>query len=79
MDIPHPIERAENIQTCYGETILLTLKESTQTFVKVFIPKRYGELFTDDDIKTINEKIVIRALRYRGTISNSFVWKSSRG
>jgi hypothetical protein len=73
MDIPYPIERAEKIETRYGETILLTLKESTQTFVKVFLPKRYGDLFTDDDIKSINEKSVIHALKYRGTISNSFV------
>jgi hypothetical protein len=75
MDIPYPIESAEKIQTRYGETILLTLKESTQTFVKVFLPKRYGDLFTDDDIKSVNEKSVIYALKYRGTISNSFVFE----
>jgi hypothetical protein len=73
MDIPYPIERAEKIQTRYGETILLTLKESTETFVKVFLPERYGDLFTDDDIKSVNKKSVIRALKYCGTISNSFV------
>jgi hypothetical protein len=73
MDIPYPIERAEKIKTRYGETILLTLKESTETFIKVFLPKRYGDLFTDDDIKSVNEKSVIRAFKYCGTISNSFV------
>jgi hypothetical protein len=70
MDIPYPIQRAKKIQTRYGETILLTLKESTQTSVKVFLPKRYGDLFTDDDIKSVNEKGVIHALKYRDTISN---------
>jgi hypothetical protein len=73
LDITYPIERAERIKTRFGETILLTLKESTQTFVKVFLPKRYGDLSTDDDIKSINEKSVIHALKYHGTISNSFV------
>jgi hypothetical protein len=56
MYIPYSIERVEKIQTRYGETISLTLKESTKTFVKVFLPKRYGDPFTDDDIKSINEK-----------------------
>jgi hypothetical protein len=55
MDIPYPIERAEKIQTRYGETIL-TLKKSTETFVKVFLPKRYVDLITEDDIKSVNEK-----------------------
>jgi hypothetical protein len=73
MDIPYPIERAEKIQTRYGDTILLALKESTQTFVKVFLPKRYGVLFTDDDVKSVKEKSEIHVLKYRGTISNSFV------
>jgi hypothetical protein len=31
MDIPYPIKRAEKIQTRYGETILITLKEFTET------------------------------------------------
>jgi hypothetical protein len=57
MDIPFPIERAEIIQTRYGETILLSIKESTETFVKVFLPKRYGDLFTDDDITSVNKKL----------------------
>jgi hypothetical protein len=74
MDSPYAIERVEKIQTRYGETIL-TLKESPQTFVKVFLPKRYGELFTEDDIKSINERTVIIALRYRGTILNSYILK----
>jgi hypothetical protein len=49
MDIPYPIERAEKSKLVMAR-LLLTLKESTQTFVKVFLPKRYGDLFTDADI-----------------------------
>jgi hypothetical protein len=48
MDSPYPIERAEKIQTRYGETVFLTLKESPQAFVKVFLSKCYGELFTKE-------------------------------
>jgi hypothetical protein len=71
MDSLYPIERAEKFQTRYGKTVLLTLQESPTAFVKVFLPKRYGELFTEDDIKSINERSVILALRYRDTCSTS--------
>jgi hypothetical protein len=71
VDKPYPKKRAEKIQTRYGEAVLLTLKESPQAFVKVFLPKRYGAVFTDDDIKSINEKSVSLTFRYRGTCPTS--------
>jgi len=56
LDTPYPIERAEMVQTKYGETILATLQaESPQTFLKVFLPRRYGVLFSDD-LRHINDK-----------------------
>jgi hypothetical protein len=69
------MERAEKIQTRYGEAVLLTLIESPQSCVKVFLPKRYGALFTEADLTSINEKSVALALRYRGTCptSNSYI------
>jgi hypothetical protein len=70
-DISYPIERAEQVQTRYGETLLLTIQETPNTFVKVFLPKRYGAVFTEDDIKAINEKTVCLALRYRGICPTS--------
>jgi len=60
-DSSYPIERAENVQTRYGEAVLLTLKESSQMYVKVFLPRRYGALFSVDDLKSINEKTVSRS------------------
>jgi len=57
IDTPYPIERAERVQTKYGEAILLTLRaESQHTFDKVFLPRRYGSLFSDDDLSAINDK-----------------------
>jgi len=56
-DTPYPIERAEKVQTKFGVAISMTLQaESPQTFVKVFLPRRYGSLFTDGDLLSINEK-----------------------
>jgi len=70
-DSSYPIERAEKVQTRYGEAILLTLKESSQVYLKMFLPRRYGALFSEDDLKSINEKTVSLALRYHGTCSTS--------
>jgi len=48
---PYPIERAERVQTKYGETVLATLRaESPQTFLKVFLPRLYGVLFGDEEL-----------------------------
>ena len=71
----YPIERAVRVQTKYGEAILLTLRESSQTFVKLFLPKRYGSLFTDDNLRSINEKSISLSLKYLGTSpdSNSYM------
>jgi hypothetical protein len=75
VDRSYPIERAEKIQTRYGEAVLLTLKESPQSCVKLFLPRRYGALFTEADLTSINEKILELALKYRGTCaaSNSYI------
>jgi hypothetical protein len=54
----YPIERAEKLQTKLGGAILLTLQESLQAFVTVFLPRRYGAHFTENDIISINEKSI---------------------
>jgi hypothetical protein len=55
-DKPYLIEHVERIQTRYGEAILLTLRESPASFVKIFLPKRYGVQFSEDNISSINER-----------------------
>ena len=71
IDTPYPIERPEKVQTKYGEAIILTLQESLHTFVKVFLPKRYGSLFTDNDLHSINVKSVSLNFKYIGTSPDS--------
>jgi len=75
-NVLYPIERAERVQTKYGETVLVTLRaESPQTFLKVFLPRRYGVLFSDEELRHINEKTVSLSLKYRGTntATNSYI------
>jgi hypothetical protein len=69
------MERAEKVKTKYGEAIVLTLQEFLHTFVKVFLPKRYGSLFTDDELRYINEKTISLSPNYLGThtASNSYI------
>jgi len=67
----YPIERAERVQTKCGEAIILTLQESSHTFVKVFLPKRYGSLFTENDLHSINVKSVSLNFKYIGTSPDS--------
>jgi len=72
---PYPIERADRVQTKYGETVLATLRaESLQTFFKVFLPRRYGVLFSEE-LRRINEKTVYLSLKYLGThaSTNSYI------
>jgi hypothetical protein len=56
-DKPYLIEHVEEIQTRYGEAVLLTLRESPLSFVKIFLPKRYGVLFTEANLVSINEGV----------------------
>jgi len=75
-NVPYPIGRAERVQTKYGETVLATLRaESPQTFLKLFLPRRYGVLFSDEELRHINEKTLSRSLKYLGinTTTNSYI------
>jgi len=75
-NVPYPIERAERVQTRYGETVLATLRaESPQMFLKVFLPRRYGVVFIDEELQRINEKTLALSLKYLGThaSTNSYI------
>ena len=75
-NVPYPIERAERVQTKYGKTVLATLRaESPQTFLKVFLPRRYGFLFSDEELRHINAKTRPLSLKYlsTNTSTNSYI------
>jgi len=72
--MPYRIERAERFVTKYGEAILMTLQDP-ETFLKVFLPRRYGTLFSNEDLRSINDKTVSLNLKYLGTnpTTNSYI------
>jgi hypothetical protein len=75
VDKKYSIVDARRADTKYGECILLSIRDSPTNIVKVFLPKRYSLIITDDDIEAINSAKVILHLIYKGTCvtTNSFL------
>jgi hypothetical protein len=71
----YEITNAERMVTKYGPTVLISIKESEFSIVKLFFPKRYSSVFTDDDITSINTKKVSLHLIYKGLCekTNSYI------
>jgi len=59
VNLKYPIECADRITTRYGETVLLSIKDTTADRLhKVFLPQRYGAALKDEDMQSINEGTV---------------------
>jgi hypothetical protein len=54
----YPVLNAESVDTKYGLPILLTIRESDDHCVKVFLPLRYSLCFSEDDVSAVNEHTV---------------------
>jgi hypothetical protein len=68
---PYTITQAVKKSTKFGETILLTLRDSDDLF-SVFLPKRYLSAFTEHNIEQINvEKLSLRFI-YNGMCEKAF-------
>jgi hypothetical protein len=50
---------------------LLSIRDSSFSVVKVFIPKRYSSVFLDEDIDSINNEKFSLNLIYKGTCIKS--------
>jgi hypothetical protein len=66
-DQQYPIVHAERINTRYGQSVLLAILDSPTTSIKVFMPKRYGDVVSEEDLRVINSKRMILYLIYKGT------------
>ena len=71
----YPVLRAERVETKYGVSILLTVRESSVDVVRVYLPKRYTDVFTDPNIVSINNGILKFKLIYHGVCekTNAFL------
>jgi len=79
-DRTYPIVHAERINTCYGQSVLVAIMDSKSSSVKVFLPRRYGDLVSDEDLEAINTQRVALFLVYKGTCarSNSYILELKR-
>jgi hypothetical protein len=71
MDKPCPMLRTESVDIKFGISILLTIRESENLCVKVFVPRRYNLCFSEVDVKQVNEQTVQYRLIYKGLSSTS--------
>jgi hypothetical protein len=63
----YPIVRAERVTTKFGPTVLMHIKEQAPKVVKVYLPKRYSAIVSDEDIEPINFNKISFNLLYEGT------------
>ena len=54
---PYPIVRAKRI-TKFGSTVLLSIRDSDEQLVQIFLPKRYASVVSDEDIAKINSRSI---------------------
>lgn len=52
---PYPITQAQRVGTRFGPTVLLSIRQSELGLKKLFLPRRYSEVITDEDIERFNQ------------------------
>ena len=62
----YPILRAKRISNKISPAVVLTMRDSLEDPAQVFLPKRYSDFVSDDDIETLNTNGVSLNLVYRG-------------
>jgi len=58
VDKKYPILKTQHIDTKYGSTVLLSIKDKSNDTIKVFLLKRYISVFSEEDVTSINSKQV---------------------
>jgi hypothetical protein len=68
---PYVIIQAVKKSTKFGESILLTLRDSDD-LISVYLPKRYVNVFTEHDIEQINTEQISLRLIQNGKCEKAF-------
>ena len=79
-DRAYPIVHAERITTRYGQSVLVAIMDSPSSTMKIFLPRRYGDVVSDEDLEAINSQRVALLLMYKRTCprSNSYILEFKR-
>jgi hypothetical protein len=70
MDKPYAIHHAERVEKKYGLSVLISVRENEDSCVKVFLPRRYSQCFSEKDISSKMSR-VNHVLIYKGLNSTS--------
>ena len=62
---PYPIVRARRI-TRFGSTVLLSIRDTDEQLVQIFLPRRYASVVSDEDMAKINSRSIYLNLVYEG-------------
>jgi hypothetical protein len=76
-DRKYSILRAKRMQTIYGPSIVLTLLDSPERLIGVFLPRGFYSVFTEHDISEINISTFKLSLIYKGTCLDTQAFKLS--
>jgi len=68
----YPIFHAERINTRYSQSVLLAILDTPTISVKVLLPKRYGDVVSEEDLQVMNTKHVELYLIYKGTCPKTY-------
>jgi len=71
VDTKYPIVNADRVTTKFGKTVLMSIKESPCKIVKVYLPKRYSSITSNENIGSINLMKVSLNLIYKGMCETS--------
>jgi hypothetical protein len=69
-----PIVLAERAETRYSPLVMFTLKGSSGSNLRVFLPKRYNVVVSDTDILDINCQKVLLYLISKGQCKSSMAY-----
>ena len=53
VDKQYPIVNMLHVNTRYGKSVLVTLEDCEHRY-RVYLPKRYADVFTDEELRHIN-------------------------
>jgi len=62
----YPFVHAKRINTKYGPTVLLSIRDFDDKFVDIFLPKRYANIMNNENLENINSRSVHLNLVYKG-------------
>jgi len=61
----YPTVDAKRINTKYGPSVLLSIRDSDEKLLQIFLPKRYANVVSDEDMEKINSRSVYLILVYK--------------